>query len=171
MTSPRRPGRFPQASVYHTLPGRACPAPTVQQKKDIRPFTSGCPFYCLKASLFTFFSKKVREKGVCGKVQSPSGLAGSAREKPPLTGEVAERSDGRRGFLPLPVNASLPGKHQAGHARPIQRSKMKARSHHRRGRRPRRPAASRHTPSPGNQHPAPTKGALSCDTSKNCSAC
>ena len=37
--------------------------------------------------------------------------------------------------------------------------------------RPRRPAASRHTPSPGNQHPAPTKGALSCDTSKNCSAC
>ena len=30
--------------------------------------------------------------------------------------------------------------------------------------RPRRPAASRHTPSPGNQHPAPTKGALSCDT-------
>ena len=28
-----RPGRFPQASVYHTLPGRACPAPTVQLKQ------------------------------------------------------------------------------------------------------------------------------------------
>ena len=56
-----RPERFPQESVYHTLPGRACQAPTVQQKKDIRPFTSGCPFYCLKASLFTFFSKKVNQ--------------------------------------------------------------------------------------------------------------
>ncbi len=32
------------------------------------------------------------------------------------------------------------------------------------------PRSLRHTPSPGNQHPAPTKGALSCDTSKNCSA-
>ena len=57
-------------------------------------------------------------------------FAGSAREKPPLTGEVAERSDGRRGFLPLPVSTSLPGKHRAGHARPLQRSKMKGKAPH-----------------------------------------
>ena len=30
-------------------------------------------------------------------------FAGSAREKPPLTGEVAERSDGRRGFGRYPL--------------------------------------------------------------------
>ena len=36
-------------------------------------------------------------------------FAGSAREKPPLTGEMAERSDGRRGFLPLPASTGLPG--------------------------------------------------------------
>ena len=36
-------------------------------------------------------------------------FAGSAREKPPLTGEVAERSDGRRGFLPLLASTGLPG--------------------------------------------------------------
>ena len=43
-------------------------------------------------------------------------FAGSAREKPPLTGEVAERSDGR--------------KRRAGHARPLQRSKMKGKAPH-----------------------------------------
>ena len=55
-------------------------------------------------------------------------FAGSAREKPPLTGEVAERSDGRRGFGRYPVSTSLPGKHRAGHARPLQRSKMKGKA-------------------------------------------
>ena len=88
-----------------------------------------------KASLLTFFSKKVREKGVCGKVPKPlrprrlgqsfgpepplslrdiSPRSGesprNARSllQPPLTGEVAERSDGRRGFLPLPASTGLP---------------------------------------------------------------
>jgi hypothetical protein len=124
-----------------------------------------------KASLLTFFSKKAREKGVCGKVQSPSGLAGSASPSDPnpsvasrhlpaqrgVTPQCEEpftasphRGGGRaqrwpEGLLPLPVKASLPGKHRAGHARPLQRSKMKARSHHRRGRRPRRPA-QQHAP-------------------------
>ena len=60
-----RPGRFPQASVYHTLPGRACPAPTVQlkQKRTSALSRADVPFYCLKASLFTFFSKKVNQPG------------------------------------------------------------------------------------------------------------
>ena len=118
-----------------------------------------------KASLLTFFSKKVREKGVCGKVPKalrPRRLGQSFRPEPlcrfatsprnarsllqpPLTGEVAERSDGRRGFLPLPASTGLPEKHRAGHARPLQRSKSKARSHHRRGRRPRR-SAQQHSP-------------------------
>ena len=32
------------------------------------------------------------------------------REKPPLSGEVAERSDGRRGFSPFPLPEPLPNK-------------------------------------------------------------
>ena len=36
----------------------------------------------LKASLLTFFSKKVREKGVSGKVQTPQG---PASPRPPLS--------------------------------------------------------------------------------------
>ena len=50
-------------------------------------------------------------------------FAGSAREKPPLTGEVAERSDGRRGFLPLPVSTSLPGGGGPGMPGPYSASK------------------------------------------------
>ena len=38
------------------------------------------------------------------------------RLKPPLTGEVAERSDGRRGFLPLPASTGL--REAAGRACP-----------------------------------------------------
>ena len=58
----------------------------------------------LKASLLTFFSKKVRDKGVCGKVPKPLRPR-NARSllQPPLTGEVAERSDGRRGFGRYPL--------------------------------------------------------------------
>ena len=47
------------------MPG---PYRAAKTKKDIRPFTSGCPFYCLKASLFTFFSKKVNQAGLLADV-------------------------------------------------------------------------------------------------------
>ena len=78
---------------------------------------------------------------------------------------------------PTPFTANLPPIRRAGCLHPAVTFRpppvpgQSTTNPHRRGRRPRRPAASRHTPSPGNQHPAPTKGALSCDTSKNCSAC
>ena len=48
---------------YPAGPGMPGPYRAAKTKKDIRPFTSGCPFYCLKASLFTFFSKKVNQPG------------------------------------------------------------------------------------------------------------
>ena len=50
---------------------------------------------------------------------------GSAREKPPLTGEVAERSDGRRGFLPLPASTGLPGSGGPGMPGPYSAAKGK----------------------------------------------
>ncbi len=53
-------------------------------------------------------------------------FAGSAREKPPLTGEVAERSDGRRGFGRCPsapasrgsTGPGMPGPYSAAKGKP-----------------------------------------------------